>query len=233
MSSIFDSDILSEDNNKTSLIGLQGLDKENPLKYILSDNGLQLNKRFKIKYISEYNTENGGIIYSKNKQLYLTLISIIGRYTDNAGWPWTYKELEKEIDDFWLQLPTFDKGGFKNYIIPLEKLLSDKTCPESIYKFINNLKIRNINSYIAYFLYNSAICIILNVAHNIANTYIFYTGLPLIAHNISKINVDIKQFLKSVNINLKLISYPVYDDTRMPPYYQRSALIPCSTEKSN
>lgn len=233
MSSIFDTDILlDENNNKLNLIGLQSLDKETALEYILSDNELQLNKRFKIKCISEYNTENGGILYSKNKQLYLTLISIIGLYTDNAGWPRTYKELEKEINDFWLQLPTFDKGNFKNYIIPLEKLLNDKTCPPSIYKFINNLKIININSYIAYFLYNGAICIILNVAHNIANTYIFYTGLPLIAHNVSKTKVNIKQFLKSVNINLKLISYTVYDDMHMLPYYQRGALIPCALKNN-
>lgn len=231
-SSIFDSDILSEDNDKTCLMSLQGLNKENPLEYILSDNGIYLNKQFKIKYITDYNTENSGILYSKNKQLYLTLISIIGMYTDNAGWPRTYKELEKEINDFWLQLPTFDKGDFKNYIIPLEKLLNDKTCPPSIYKFINNLKIRNINSYIAYFLYNGAICIILNVAHNIANTYIFYTGLPLIAHNVSKTKVNIKQFLKSVNINLKFISYTAYDDMHMPPYYQRGALIPCALKNN-
>lgn len=154
MSSIFDTDILSEDNNKPNLISLQGLNKENPLEYILSDNGIYLNKQFKIKYITDYNTENNGIIYSKNKQLYLTLISIIGLYTDNAGWPRTYKGLEKEINDFWLQLPTFDKGDFKNYIIPLEKLLNDKTCPPSIYKFINNLKIRNINSYILYSVFS-------------------------------------------------------------------------------
>ena len=95
MSSIFDSDILSEDNNKLNLIGLQGLDKENSLEYILSDNGIYLNKQFKIKYITDYNTENRGIIYSKNKQLYHALLPIIGKYTDNAGWPRTYEELEK------------------------------------------------------------------------------------------------------------------------------------------
>ena len=232
MSSIFDSDILSEDNNKTSLIGLQGLDKENSLEYILADNELQLNKQFKIKYITDYNTENGGIIYSNNKQIYHTLISIIGLYTDNAGWPRTYKGLEKEINDFWLQLPTFDKEGFKNYIIPLEKLFSDKTCSLSIYTFINSLKIRNKNKYIAYFLYNAAICIILNVETTCTNSYIFYTGLPLIAHSISKTNIDIKQFIKSVNINLKLISYTAYDNKLKPPYYQQYALIPYNNVKN-
>lgn len=232
MSNIFDSDILAEENDKLEQYSLQGLDKENALEYLLLNNGLQLNKRFKIKSNSEYNTENGGIIHSKNKQIYHALLSIIGKYTDNAYWPKTYKNLEKEIKEFYFKLQTFDKDDYKNYIIPLEILLNDKTCPLSIHTYINNLKIRNINSYIAYFIYNAAICIILNVAHNIANTYIFYTGLPLIAHNVSKTKVDIKQFLKSVNINLKLISYTAYDDMHMPPYYQRGALIPCALKNN-
>lgn len=232
MSSIFDTDILSEDNNKQNLIGLQGLDKENPLEYILADNSLQLNKQFKIKYISEYNTENGGIIYSNNKQIYRTLLCIIGKYTDNAWWPRSYKELEKEINEFWFQLPTFNKEDYyKNYIMPLETLFSDKTCPLSIHTYINNLKIRNKNKYIAYFLYNAAICIILNVETTCTNFYIFYTGLPLIAHSISKTNIDIKQFIKSVNINLKLISYTAYDNKLKPPYYQQYALIPYNNDK--
>lgn len=232
MSSIFDSDILSEDNNKISLIGLQGLDKENPLEYILADNSLQLNKSFKIKYISEYNTENRGIIYSNNKQIYRALLCVIGKYTNNAQWVRSYKEIEQEINDFWFQLPTFNKEDFKNYIMPLETLFSDKICSPSIYTFINNLKIRNKNKYIAYFLYNAAICIILNVETTCTNFYIFYTGLPLMTHSISKTNIDIKQFIKSVNINLKLISYTAYDNKLKPPYYQQYALIPYNNVKN-
>lgn len=231
MSSIFDSDILSEENDKSNLISLQELDKETPLEYILSDNCIQLNKQFKIKYITDYNTENGGIIYSNNKWMHRTLLCIIGKYTDNAWWPRSYKEIEKEINEFYFQIPIFNKENFKNYIMPLDRLLSDKTCPKNIYTFINNLKIRNINRYIAYFLYNAAICIILNVETTCTNFYIFYTGLPLIAHNVSKTNVDIKQFIKSVNINLKLISYTVYNNKIKHFYYQRSALIPCYTKK--
>lgn len=231
-SSIFDSGILSEENNKSIDYTLQELDKENPLDYILSDNGLQLNKQFKIKYISEYNTENGGIIHSKNKQIYHALLSIIGKYTDNALWPRSYKEIEKEINEFYFQLPIFNKENFKNYIMPLDRLFSDKTCPIYIYTFINNLKIKNKNNYVAYFLYNAVICIILNVANNCTNFYIFYTGLPLINHNnVSKTKIDIKQYIKSVNVNLKLISYTVYNNKLKPYYYQRSALIPCSTKK--
>lgn len=232
MSSIFDTDILSEDNNKTSLISLQGLDKENSLEYILADNGLQLNKQFKIKYITDYNTENGGIIYSNNKQIYRALLCVIGKYTNNAQWARLYKEIEKEINEFWFQLPTFNKEDFKNYIMPLETLFSDKTCPLSIHTYINNLKIRNKNKYIAYFLYNAAICIILNVETTCTNFYIFFTGLPLIAHNVSKTNVSIKQFIKSLNINLKLISYIAYDNKLKPPYYQQYALIPYNNVKN-
>lgn len=231
MSSIFDSNILSEDNDKQNLIGLQSLDKENPLEYILSDNGIYLNKQFKIKYITDYNTENGGILYSNNKQIYRALLCIIGKYTNNAQWTRSYKEIEKEINDFWFQLPTFNKEDFKNYIMPLETLFSDKTCPPSLYTYINNLKIRNKNKYIAYFLYNAAICIILNVETACTNFYIFFTGLPLIAHNVSKTNVSIKQFIKSLNINLKLISYTAYDNDLMPPYYQQYALIPYNNDK--
>lgn len=232
MSSIFDNDILSEENDKTSLMSLQGLDKENTLEYILADNGIYLNKQFKIKYITDYNTENGGIIYSNNKQIYRTLLCIIGKYTDNAWWPRSYKELEKEINEFWFQLPTFNKEDYKNYIMPLETLFSDKTCPLSIYTYINNLKIRNKNKYIAYFLYNAAICIILNVETTCTNSYIFYTGLPLVAHNVSKTNVHIKQFIKSVNINLKLISYTAYVNKLKPSYYQQYALIPYNNVKN-
>ena len=228
---IFDTDILSHENDNTGLMGLQGLDKENPLEYILFDNSIQLNKPFKIKHILEYNKENRGILYLNNKHLYLTLLCIISNYTNNAVWPLSYKEIEKEINEFWFQLPTFNKEDFKNYIIPLEKLLQDKTCPEYIYTFINNLRIRNKERYIAYFLYNAAICIILNVENTFTNTYIFYTGLPLIAHNVSKTNIDIKQFIKSVNVNLKLVSYTAYNNKIKPPYYQRGALIPYNNGK--
>ena len=130
---IFDTDILSHENDNSGLMGLQGLDKENPLEYILSDNDIQLNTPYKIKHILEYNKENGGILYLNNKRLYFTLVCIISNYTNNAVWPSLYKEVEKEINNFWLQLLTFNKEDFKNYIIPLEKLLQDKTCPEYIY----------------------------------------------------------------------------------------------------
>ncbi len=229
MSSIFDIDTLSEENDKLGILSLQGLDKENALEYILSYNGLQLNKQYKIKHILEYNNENGGILYSNNKYLYHTLISIIGKYTNNADYAKNYNYIEKEIINY--QLPDLNNDKLKNYIIPLEKLLDDKTFPENT--FVNSLKIRNIYNYIAYFLYNAAICIILNVENNITNTYIFYTGLPLIYHNVSKNKVDIKQFIKSVNVNLKLMSYTKYDSKHKLPYYQRSILIPYSSEKSN
>jgi len=179
MSSIFDTDILSEENDKLRLLSLQDLDKENPIEYILSDNSIQLNKPFKIKYITEHNK----------------------------------------------LLPDLNNDKSKSYIIPLETLLGDNTFP--VNAFINSLKIKNINKYVAYFLYNAAICVILNVENTITNTYIFYTGLPLIPHRISKDKVDIK----SVNINLKLAYYTGYDNKRKPPYYQQHILIPYNNDK--
>lgn len=232
MSSIFDSDILSEETDKLEQYSLQGLDKETPLEYILTDNNLRLNKQFKIKYISEYNKENRGILYSNNNWLYLALVRIIGKYTNNVRWTSSYKEIEKEINDFWRQLQTFNREDFKYYIMPVDTLLSDKSCPKSIYTFINNLRIRNKAKYIAYFLYNAAICIVLNVETTCTNFYIFYTGLPLITHNVSKTNVDIKQFIKSVNLNLKLVSYTAYDNKLKPSYYQQYALIPYNNDKN-
>lgn len=225
MSSIFDTDILSEENDKLRLLSLQDLDKENPIEYILSDNSIQLNKPFKIKYITEHNKENCGILYSNNKWLYLALVCVIGKYTNNAEWAMNYNYIKKDINTISSLLPDLNNDKSKSYIIPLETLLGDNTFP--VNAFINSLKIKNINKYVAYFLYNAAICVILNVENTITNTYIFYTGLPLIPHRISKDKVDIK----SVNINLKLAYYTGYDNKRKPPYYQQHILIPYNNDK--